>query len=58
MHERRRAAFLEIAAQEPDRCVVIDASAGPDSVEEAVTAVAFAALEQHFAAAGQDVPEA
>jgi dTMP kinase len=58
VHERRRAAFLEIAAQEPDRCVVIDASAGPDSVEEAVTAVAFGALEKHFAGAGQDVLEA
>lgn len=35
-HERLRQAFLQIAARHPERCVVIDASAGPDAVEEAV----------------------
>jgi len=34
-HERLRAAYLEIARQEPDRCVVIDASGPPASVEAA-----------------------
>ena len=37
-HERLRAGFLEIARGEPDRCVVIDASAAPDAVHRAVLA--------------------
>ena len=37
---------------------VIDASADPDSVEEAVAAVAFAALERHIAPAGKELSEA
>ncbi|MBL8770227.1 MAG: dTMP kinase [Phenylobacterium sp.] len=37
-HERLRAAFLEIAAREPGRCVVIDAAASMDGVEAAVGA--------------------
>jgi dTMP kinase len=45
IHQRRREAFLAIAAAEPRRCVVVDASGGPDSVEDAVTAAVFAALE-------------
>ena len=32
LHEKRREAFLAIAAAEPHRCVVIDATAGPDEV--------------------------
>jgi dTMP kinase len=35
-HERLRQAFLDIAEQERDRCVVVDASANPDVVEAAV----------------------
>lgn len=35
-HERLRAAFLAIAAAEPGRCVLIDASAEPDAVEAEV----------------------
>lgn len=31
-HERLRNAFLDIAAREPDRCAVIDASRAPDAV--------------------------
>lgn len=46
VHEQRRAAFLEIARWEPDRCVVIDASAEPDSVERAVAAAVLAALDR------------
>ncbi len=37
-HERLRAGFLEIARNEPERCVVIDASAAPDTVHRAVLA--------------------
>ncbi|VTZ52391.1 thymidylate kinase [Methylocella tundrae] len=35
-HERLRAAFLAIAAQEPNRCAVIDASASVTDVAEAI----------------------
>ncbi|TPN28785.1 dTMP kinase [Mesorhizobium sp. B1-1-6] len=45
IHQARREAFLAIAAAEPERCVVIDASAAPDAVENVVTATVFAALE-------------
>ena len=45
VHQKRRKAFLAIAEKEPERCVVIDASADPDTVENVVTAVVFAALE-------------
>lgn len=37
-HERMRAAFLDIAAEEPERCAVIDATAGVEVVAEAVRA--------------------
>lgn len=37
-HERLRRAYLAIAANEPDRCVVIDASAPPDEVAAAIAA--------------------
>ena len=37
-HERLRAAFLEIARDQPDRCVVIDATASKDAVAEAIWA--------------------
>jgi dTMP kinase len=36
LQEKRRQAFLEIAAREPDRCVVVDATRSEDSVAEAV----------------------
>ena len=45
VHRRRRQAFLDIARKEPKRCVVIDASADTDAVENAVTAAVFAAIE-------------
>lgn len=44
-HQRRRAAYLAIAGAEPDRCLVIDAAASEDEVEDMVTAAVFAALE-------------
>lgn len=44
VHRDRREAFLAIAAAEPERCIVIDASGSPDAVEHVVTAAALAAL--------------
>lgn len=43
-HERVRAGFLEIAAGEPDRCRVIDASGSIDEVAASVFAVVEAEL--------------
>jgi dTMP kinase len=37
-HQRLRQGFLDIAAAEPGRCVVLDATAGPDVVAEEVWA--------------------
>ena len=37
-HETVRAAFLEIAAREPQRCVVIDANRPVETVHEAIWA--------------------
>jgi len=37
-HERVRQGFLAIAAREPQRCVVVDASRGPSDVTAAVLA--------------------
>lgn len=37
-HERVRAGFLDIAAADPRRCVVIDATAGIDEIARAITA--------------------
>lgn len=45
VHKRRRQAFLDLARKEPKRCVVIDASADADAVENVVTATVFGALE-------------
>ena len=45
VHRRRRQAFLDIARNEPKRCVVIDASADADTVENAVTSAVFTAME-------------
>jgi dTMP kinase len=49
-HRRRREAFLAIAAAEPERCIVIDAAADPDTVENVVTAAVFSALEERMPA--------
>jgi dTMP kinase len=38
-HETLRAAFLDIAKREPDRCAVVDASGSEDEVEQAIRAV-------------------
>ena len=44
-HERLRQAFLEIAAVETERCVVIDAAAGPDDVSASI----WAAVQERLA---------
>ncbi len=49
-HERRREAFLAIAKAEPERCVVIDAAATPQDVEDAVTEAVFERLEKRMPA--------
>jgi dTMP kinase len=46
-HERLRAGFQAIAAAEPDRCAVIDATATMDGVEAAVWATVEARLAVH-----------
>jgi len=43
-HQRLRNGFLAIAAAEPERCTVIDASAGVDVVHRAIIAVVSARL--------------
>jgi dTMP kinase len=50
IHQQRRDAFLAIAASEPERCVVIDASKSPGEVEDAITAAVFGGLEARMAA--------
>jgi dTMP kinase len=45
IHRKRREAYLAIAAAEPDRCIVVDASASPDDVEAVIAAAVLAALE-------------
>lgn len=44
LHQRRRQAFLEIAAREPERCVVVDASRGEADVADEIWRVVSARL--------------
>ena len=46
IHRRRRQAFLDIAAAEPDRCVVIDAARGPDDIAVDILHAVQALLER------------
>lgn len=39
LHEQRRAAFLAIAAREPHRCVVVDATRDMDSIEAEIRSI-------------------
>lgn len=39
-HEKRREAFLDIAAREPDRCHVVDALRSEDEIAEDIAAIA------------------
>jgi dTMP kinase len=48
-HLRVRRCFLALAAAEPERWVVLDATATPDELER----LGWAALEQRLAAAGR-----
>ncbi len=43
-HERLRAGFQDIAAAEPDRCAIIDATAGIEAVEAAIWSTLTARL--------------
>lgn len=45
LHEARRRVFLEIAAREPKRCVVVDAAAGEAEVAAAIRAAVVARLK-------------
>lgn len=45
IHRRRRDAFLAIAEQEPDRCVVIDAAQTPQAVEAAIARAVLPLLD-------------
>ncbi len=45
-HARLRQAFLDIAAAEPDRCRVVDATADPDHVAAAVAGMVDAAFSR------------
>jgi dTMP kinase len=58
IQRRRREAFLAIAKTEPERCVVIDASASLQAVENSVTAAVFAAIEARMLAQGNAGQEA
>ena len=54
MHEKRRQGFLDIAEEEPDRCVVIDASQSLKDVSAAVDAAVTEYLERKQAAQTDD----
>jgi len=45
IHQRRREAYLAIAENEPERCILIDAAKDQDEVEHQITDAVFAALE-------------
>jgi len=55
-HEQRRKAFLDIAAAEPARCRIIDASRGVEDIADAVV-VLVTPLLPRVAAAAQRLPE-
>ena len=47
-HQRLRAGFLEIAALEPQRCVIIDASGSVDEVHAAILKAVAERLPEHM----------
>jgi dTMP kinase len=57
-HRRRREAFLDIAAREPERCVVIDASAPAVAVAERVAEAVLRAMDSAASPQQEDVPDA
>jgi dTMP kinase len=54
-HEKLRNAYLAIAAREPDRCVVIDASDSKDTVASAIWQVVQLRLQASGSAAPRRV---
>ncbi|UIJ74086.1 dTMP kinase [Aurantimonas sp. HBX-1] len=56
LHERRRQAFLKIAAEEPDRCVVVDGAQPIDEVAAEIAEIVDDRLEAaRFEAVGQSL---
>ena len=53
VHRRRRKAFLGIAAREPERCVVIDATPPAEEVARTVTEAVIAAMAKEADMAGE-----
>lgn len=47
LHEGRRAAFLQIAMGEPERCVVVDASRDVDTIAAEIEAVVLKRIERN-----------
>jgi len=56
LHQRRREAFLAIAAAEPDRCVVVDAGAPEAQAAADIGKIVLAAIEALAAAGDIRVP--
>lgn len=48
IHAARRQAFLDIAAREPARCVIVDASGDADTVEDMIADAVFALLARRM----------
>lgn len=46
LHEQRRAAFLRIAAQEPNRCVVVDAAREAEAIEAEIRSIVLDRLDR------------
>jgi len=53
IHRRRRQAFLDIAAAEPERCIVIDAARKPDAVAHNIAAAVNRLLKREQGATGR-----
>lgn len=58
IQQRRRKAFLAIAASEPERCVVIDAAQSPEEVENSIGDAVFAALDARAANSNREKADA
>lgn len=51
-HEKRREAFLDIAASDPQRCHVIDALHAPEEIAARILAIVSQRLASHDGQAG------
>ncbi|NLS15945.1 dTMP kinase [Rhizobium sp. P40RR-XXII] len=56
-HEKRREAFLDIAAREPDRCHVIDAQRSEDDIAAEIAAIVDKRLAAANIAAGSEAAQ-